>query len=65
MRLRLILARLHAAVEPADMALPGLRLHRLKGGRRNTWAVNVSGQWRITFRFDGPDAVDVNYEDYH
>jgi len=48
-----------------DMGLPGLKLHPLKGARRGTWAVSVSGNWRITFRFSGKDAVDVDYEDYH
>jgi proteic killer suppression protein len=64
-RIRLILARLHASTKPGDMDLPGLRLHELKGKRKGTWAVDVSGNWRITFVFDGTDAVDVNYEDYH
>ena len=47
------------------MALPGLDLHPLKGDRRGTWAVRVSGNWRVTFRFRGPDVEDVGYEDYH
>jgi proteic killer suppression protein len=64
-KLRLILSRLHASVSPDDMNLPGLHLHQLKGRRRGTWSVRVSGNWRITFKFEGPDAVDVNYEDYH
>jgi len=64
-RIRLILARLHASLLPSDMDLPGLRLHELKGKRKRTWAVNVSGNWRITFIFDGPDVIDVNYENYH
>lgn len=64
-RIRLILGRLHASQSAQDMALPGLYLHELKGKRRGTWAVRVSGNWRITFRFEGVDAVDVNYEDYH
>ena len=64
-RLRLILGRLHAAVSPLDMNLPGLELHELTGSRKNTWSVKVSGNWRVTFRFDGPDAEEVNYEDYH
>jgi toxin HigB-1 len=64
-KLRLILGRLHAASEPRDMALPGLRLHLLAGDRKGTWAVNVSGNWRITFEFSGSDVKDVNYEDYH
>lgn len=47
------------------MDAPGLRLHPLKGGRKGTWAVDVSGNWRITFAFSGEDAVDVDLEDYH
>jgi proteic killer suppression protein len=64
-RLRLILAALSAAVAPADMKLPGLKLHPLKGRRAGTWSVSVSGNWRVTFRFSGKNAVDVDYEDYH
>lgn len=64
-RLRLILGRLHASISPKDMDLPGLRLHELKGERKGTWSVAVSGNWRVTFRFEGKDVVDVNYEDYH
>jgi proteic killer suppression protein len=47
------------------MALPGLRLHQLKGDRKGTWPVTVSGNWRVTFSFNGKDADDVDYEDYH
>ena len=64
-RLRLILGRLNAARQPQDMNLPGLRFHELKGNRTDMWTVNVSGNWRVTFRFDGEDAEVVNYEDYH
>ena len=64
-RIRLILGRLQASMKPRDMDLPGLELHELKGNRKGTWAVKVSGNWRITFKFDGPDAIDVDYLDYH
>lgn len=64
-RLRLLLGRLHASVSPNDMNLPGLRLHQLKGERKGTWSVTVSGNWRVTFQFEGKDAVNVDYEDYH
>ena len=64
-RIRLILGRLQASTSPRDMDLPGLRLHPLKGKRKGAWAVSVSGNWRITFLFDGVDAMDVDYEDYH
>ena len=59
------MGRLNVASEPRDMNLPGLDLHRLKGARQGTWAVTVSGNWRITFSFIGKDIEDVNYEDYH
>ena len=64
-RLRLILARLHAATSPQDMNLPGLNLHELKGHRKGTWSVKVSANWRVTFVFSGKDAEQVDYEDYH
>lgn len=47
------------------MDLPGLYLHQLKGKDRGRWSARVSGNWRITFKFEGPDAIDVDYEDYH
>lgn len=64
-RLRLILVRLDAAKDPRDMDLPGLRLHKLKGRLKNFWAVDVSGNWRVTFKFENQDVVDVDYQDYH
>jgi toxin HigB-1 len=64
-RIRLILGRLNASSAPADMGLPGLYLHELKGRLSGRWSVRVSGNWRITFKFEGPDAIEVDYEDYH
>ena len=64
-RLRLILGRLSVATTPGDMRLPGLDLHELKGLRKGSWAVTVSGNWRLTFTFEGRDVGGVNYEDYH
>ena len=64
-RIRLILARLDSSTSAKDMDLPGLRLHELTGKRKRIWSVVVSGNWRITFRFDGEDAEIVDYEDYH
>jgi proteic killer suppression protein len=48
-----------------DMDLPGLNLHELKGQRKGTFAVKVSGNWRVTFKIINGDILDVNYEDYH
>jgi proteic killer suppression protein len=64
-RLRDILAVLDRSRKPDDMALPGFRLHPLKGALKGHWAVSVSGNWRVAFRFDAGDAHDVDYLDYH
>jgi proteic killer suppression protein len=64
-RLRKILALLETAESIDDMDLPGLNLHNLKGKRKNTLAVNVSGNWRVTFKLKDGDVLEVNYEDYH
>ncbi len=64
-RIRRILDRLDAVARPEDMNLPGYRFHSLKGERKGAYAVSVSGNWRITFRFDQGDALDVHLEDYH
>jgi len=45
--------------------LPGGRMHRLSGDRKGYWSLSISRNWRITFRFDGQDITDVDFEDYH
>ena len=47
------------------MDIPGFNLHPLKGNRKGEWAVSVSGNWRITFKFQDGNAEVLNYEDYH
>jgi len=64
-RVEIILARLEGAVSPDDMNLPGYRFHGLKGRDKGRFAVDASGNWRITFAWDGRNAVDVDLEDYH
>jgi proteic killer suppression protein len=64
-RLERILTLLDVAQRPADIDLPGYRLHPLKGERKGEWSLSVSGNWRVTFRFDEGDVTDLNYEDYH
>jgi toxin HigB-1 len=64
-RLRLVLGRLNVAATPRDMGLPGLGLHELRGPRKGTWAVVVSGNWRVTFRVSSAGVANVDYEDYH
>ncbi|MCI0467800.1 MAG: type II toxin-antitoxin system RelE/ParE family toxin [Beijerinckiaceae bacterium] len=60
-----ILAVLDRAKEPDHMNLPGFALHPLKGGLRGFWAVTIRANWRIIWRFEGRDAVDVDLIDYH
>lgn len=64
-KIRRILARLDEAATHKDMSLPGFGLHPLKGSLAGYWAVKVSGNWRITFRFQERDAKDVDLVDYH
>jgi proteic killer suppression protein len=64
-RLRLMVSRLDDATGPKDMDAPGWKLHALKGDLKGHWAVWVDGNWRLTFTFEGPNAVLVDYRDYH
>ena len=64
-RLRILLTALDAASSPTDMNAPGYRLHALQGDLEGRWAVSVSGNWRLTFAFQGEDAILVDYQDYH
>ena len=64
-RMERMLDRLDSAREAKDMDVPGFKFHALKGDRKGTFAVSVSGNWRIVFEFDGRDAINVDLEDYH
>lgn len=64
-RLQLILTILQAAKEVRDANFPGSGLHQLKGEYAGYWAIRVSGNWRLIFRFEEGDILDVDYIDYH
>jgi toxin HigB-1 len=64
-RLRRLLTALDVASAPADMNAPGNNLHSLKGDLANHWSVSISGNWRLTFAFEGEDVILVDYQDYH
>ncbi len=64
-RVRRILRALNEATRPEQMNIPGFRFHPLKGRDRGRYAVDASGNWRITFGWSGRDAIDVDLEDYH
>jgi proteic killer suppression protein len=59
-----MLTALDDAVTPQELNLPGYRLHPLKGDLKGFWSVTVRANWRIIFRFDGTDALDVELIDY-
>ncbi len=64
-RIRRILLALNAGTVPDFMDQPGWRFHPLKGRDKDRYAVDASGNWRITFGWDGVNAIDVDLEDYH
>jgi len=64
-KLRIQLTALEHATNPGDMTAPGWRLHRLTGDLAGFYSVRVNGNWRLIFRFQRKDAVDVDYVDYH
>jgi proteic killer suppression protein len=64
-RIRGILAALDQAKSIKDLDRPSLRLHALKGDLKGFWAVTVRANWRIVFRLEQADALDVDFIDYH
>jgi toxin HigB-1 len=64
-KLALQLARLDASTSAVDMNLPGWDWHPLKSDLVGHWTVSVNGNWRLTFTFEGTDAILVDYQDYH
>ena len=64
-RIRLILSTLHAAQEIGAMDIPTFRLHPLKGEKKEFFSVTVRANWRIIFRFEGGEAFDLDFVDYH
>ncbi|MCC2666913.1 MAG: plasmid maintenance system killer [Gammaproteobacteria bacterium] len=60
-----VLQVLDFATSPQQMSLPGIGFHKLSGDLKGFYAVKISGNWRLTFTFDGQDAVLVDYQDYH
>jgi proteic killer suppression protein len=60
------LRMLDAATVVHDLkAPPGNRLEKLKGDRDGQWSIRINDQWRICFRWEDGDAVEVEIVDYH
>jgi toxin HigB-1 len=64
-RLARQMKHLDRAKRPEDMNIPGWKLHQLAHDLAGHWSVSVNGNWRLTFAFDGDDAILVDYQDYH
>ena len=64
-RLRRKLTLLDASSKPQEMKVPGWQLHSLAGKLKDHWSIQVNGNWRMTFRFEGEDAILVDYQDDH
>ena len=64
-KIELILSTLDAAHSIEAMRLPSFRLHQLTGNRKAFWAVTVRANWRIIFRFEAGQALDLDLVDYH
>ena len=60
-----LLDAIDEAENPVELNIPGYGLHKLTGNKKGYMSLKVSGNWRITFKFDGDHALDVNLEDYH
>ena len=64
-RIEYVLDLLEEASSPEMLNIPGLHFHKLSGGESVRWSLRVSANRRITFSFEGEDAIEVDYEDYH
>lgn len=64
-KLKRQLIRLNIAKDPSYMNLPGWGFHSLTANLEGHYSVSVNGNWRLTFTFEGEDAVLVDYQDYH
>lgn len=64
-KLEVRLSTLDAATGPSAMQLPGWDCHPLKGDLAGHYGVKVSGNWRLTFKFEGENAEVVDLQDYH
>jgi proteic killer suppression protein len=64
-KLNELLTVLNIATRPEQMNIPAWQWHALTGNLEGHWAVSVNGNWRLTFTFDGEDAVLIDYQDYH
>ena len=67
-KLRKLLLALETAQSIEQLGrFPGWKLHPLKGSRKGTWSLTVTGNWRLVFRHNARTnaALDIDLIDYH
>ncbi len=68
-RAKALLTIMHGTTELNDLKLkgqpPNIRLHKLKGDRKNEWSVTIKLPWSITFKFKNGEFIEVKIENYH
>ena len=68
-RAKALLTIMHATSDMTDLKIkgqpPNIRLHKLKGDRKEEWSVTIRLPWCITFKFQSGDFIDVKIENYH
>jgi toxin HigB-1 len=64
-RVKRVLSALNVAKTPAEMNQPGWYFHQLGGDEKGVYSVRITGNWRITWEWDGDNAIRVDYRDYH
>lgn len=65
LRLAIMLQQLEDAHTAEELNLPGYYFHALRGQDKGRFSIRVTGNYRLTFRWDDEDAIDVDLEDYH
>lgn len=64
-RLKIMIGQMDSAVVPEELNLPGFYFHPLRGKEKGRYSIRVTGNYRLTFGWDGEDAIAVDLEDYH
>jgi proteic killer suppression protein len=69
MRAKALLTIMHSTATLDDLRIkgqsPSIRLHKLRGDRRDYWSVTIKLPWCITFKFKNGEFSDVTIENYH
>ena len=69
LRAKALLTIMHSTTDLNDLKIkgqpPNIRLHKLKGDRKDEWSVTIKLPWCITFKFKNGEFIDVKIENYH